>query len=261
MTNFLEKIVAIKRREVAAAKSRVSVESLRDQIAGRPPALNFCGALTAGREVSLIAEVKKASPSLGVIRADFNPIEIAEIYAQSGASCVSVLTDETFFQGHLDHLRQIRDTITIPVLRKDFIIDPYQIFEARAAGADAVLLIAECLDSTQLLDLQNEIRSLDMTALVEIHEQGNLTRVLDANARLIGINNRNLKTFETDLMHCVRIRQQIPVDRVVVAESGIATAQDVAVLAQARIDAMLVGESLMRSLDIRTAVRTLLEPA
>lgn len=260
MTNFLENILAVKQREVAAAKHRVPIESLRDQIAARPPALDFCGALTTGQQVSLIAEVKQASPSRGVIRADFDPVQIAAIYAESGASCISVLTDENFFRGHLDDLRQIRDNIAIPILRKDFIVDHYQILEARAAGADAVLLIAECLDSTQLLDLQDEILSLGMTPLVEIHEQQNLTRVLEANSRLIGINNRNLKTFETDLMHCVRIRQQIPGDRIVVAESGIATAQDVAVLALAQIDAMLVGEFLMQSLDIRTAVRTLLQP-
>ncbi len=224
----------------------------------RAPSLDFIAALRDPLKVSLIAEIKKASPSQGVLRQDFDPVAIARIYERSGASCVSVLTDSEFFQGRLAYLSQIREAIGIPILRKDFIIDSYQVSEARAAGADAVLLIAECLDGNQLFDLHDEIVAAGMAPLVEFYEPANLERVLDTQTKLIGINNRNLHSFETDLMHCIRLRQQIPMDRIVVGESGIGSHADVKRLAAAGIDAMLVGQSLMQSDDIGKAVRRLL---
>ncbi len=208
--------------------------------------------------LGLIAEVKKASPSRGVIRADFDPVKIALIYERHGADCLSVLTDEPYFQGSLEYLRQVRQAVNIPVLRKDFILDTYQLYEARASGADAVLLIAECLDDCNLRKLHNEAIDLGMTPLVELYEPGNLARVLDAGATLIGINNRDLRTFQTDLEHTVRLCEQVPRDRVLVSESGITTHADVLRLAAAGVDAVLVGESLMREPDIGAAVDRLL---
>jgi indole-3-glycerol phosphate synthase len=208
--------------------------------------------------IRLIAEVKKASPSKGVIRPDFDPVAIARTYAQHGASCISVLTDEPYFQGSLDYLRQVRAAVDLPVLRKDFIIDPYQVVEARAAGADAVLLIAECLDDESLARLHDAIIELGMTPLVELYDPANLPRVLQIGARLLGVNNRNLHTFEVDLEHTLRLRRQIPTDRVLVAESGIRSRADVERLAAAGVQAMLVGESLLVRADVGAAVDELL---
>ena len=259
MPNILDKIVADKLLEVAAAKLRMPEAQLRDALPSAPPVRDFFAALDGRGTIRLIAEVKKASPSKGVIRADFQPVEIARTYERHGAACVSVLTDEPYFQGYLDYLRAIRASIALPVLRKDFIIDPYQVVEARAAGADAVLLIAECLDDEQLCTLHDCIVSLGMTPLVELYEPANLPRVLAAGARLIGINNRDLRTFEVDLQHTVRLRQKIPADRRVVGESGIRNRADVKLLQQAGIDAMLVGETLMARENIGTAVDELLD--
>ena len=196
--------------------------------------------------------MKKASPSAGVIRADFDPVGIAKIYERHGASCISVLTDRPYFQGSLDYLRQIRAAVDLPVLRKDFIIDRYQVVEARAAGADAVLLIAECLDDYALHDLHDAILELGMTPLVELYEPQNLRRVLDVGAQLIGINNRDLRTFQVDLGHCMRLRRNIPAGRIVVAESGIKTRKDAEELQSAGLHAMLVGETLMTKSRHRT---------
>ena len=214
--------------------------------------------LSAGPPIRLIAEVKKASPSKGVIRDDFDPVAIARIYQQHGAACLSVLTDRPYFQGSLEYLRQVRAAVDLPVLRKDFIIDPYQVIEARAAGADAVLLIAECLDDDLLERLYNAILDLGMTPLVELYEPANLARVLRVGARLVGINNRDLRTFQTDLEHTLRLRRQIPPERIVVGESGIRSRQDVERLEAAGVQAMLVGETLMASPDIGAAVDELL---
>jgi len=257
---ILDKICATKREEIAAAKARIGEDELRRRAADAPPPRDFLGALRrkTGDPVRLIAEVKKASPSKGVIRADFEPVAIARTYEQHGASCLSVLTDSQYFQGHLDYLVPIRRSVGLPVLRKDFILDPYQVVEARAAGADAVLLIAECLDDARLAELFQAIRFWNMTALVELYEPANLARVLAIGADLIGINNRDLRTFHTDLAHTLRLRPQVPADRVLVAESGIASAADVARLAAAGVDAMLVGESLMRQADLGAAVDALL---
>jgi indole-3-glycerol phosphate synthase len=193
-----------------------------------------------------------------VIREDFNPVEIAKTYAATGATCISVLTDVHFFQGSLDYLRKIRQAVDIPLLRKDFILDSYQLVEARAAGADAVLLIAECLDDCNLRKLHNEAIELGMTPLVEFYEPSNLPRVIEAGATLIGINNRDLRTFETDLQHTIGLRKQIPSDHLVVGESGIHLPEDVKLLADNHVDAILVGESLMAKSDIGEAVRNLL---
>ena len=202
--------------------------------------------------------MKKASPSKGVIRADFDPVAIAKIYEAHGASCLSVLTDEPYFQGSLEYLKRVRQAVAIPVLRKDFILDSYQLVEARVAGADAVLLIAECLDDCNLRKLHNEAMELGMTPLVEFYEPANLERVLAAGATLIGVNNRDLRTFEVDLEHTIRQRAKVPLDCVLVGESGIHTRADVLRLQSAGVEAMLVGESLMREPDIGAAVDRIL---
>ena len=260
MPTILDKIVATKLQEIASAKAVRPEEELRAALADAPEVREFFGSLAADGPIKLIAEVKKASPSAGLIRADFDPVEIATTYQRYGASCISVLTDETYFQGSLDYLRKIRAVVDIPVLRKDFILDTYQLLEARVAGADAVLLIAECLDDCNLRKLFNETIALGMTPLVELYEPDNLSRVLEAGATLIGVNNRNLHTFEVDLHHAIRLRSQIPSDCLLVGESGITTSADVTLLASAGIDAILVGESLMRPPDIGAAITQLLGP-
>ncbi len=258
MDAILDKIVAVKRREIEEAKTSLPLESLREAADSAPPTRDFLAPLAEGGRVSLIAEVKKASPSQGVIREDFDPLEIALTYQRHGADCISVLTDETFFQGSLEYLRTIREAVESPVLRKDFILDSYQLYEARAAGADAVLLIAECLEDCDLRKLHNEAIDLGLCPLVEFYEPENLQRVLDAGATLIGVNNRDLRTFETDLEHTLRMREKIPDDCVLVSESGIQTPADVERLRSAGVHAMLVGESLMREPDIGAAVDRLL---
>lgn len=262
MANILEKIVTTKWEEIEAARQQVSSEQLRSRIEEAPPCRDFFAALSgpvgAPKQIRLIAEVKKASPSKGVIREDFNPVEIAQAYEENGASCISVLTDEQYFQGSLEYLRAVRAATTIPVLRKDFILDSYQLLEARAAGADAVLLIAECLDDCNLRKLHNETLELGMTPLVEFYEPENLSRVLEAGATLIGVNNRDLTTFDVDLDHTVRMRAAIPDECLLVGESGIRGRKDVQYLEQAGVDAMLVGEHLMRNSDVGAAVREFL---
>ncbi|HUS37959.1 MAG: indole-3-glycerol phosphate synthase TrpC [Pirellulales bacterium] len=258
MPTILEKIVATKRKEIARAQKVRPIEELRAALGEAPVVRDFFAALSAPGPVKLIAEIKKASPSAGVIREDFEPTSIAEIYAGHGAACLSVLTDESYFQGKLDDLTQVRTAVDIPLLRKDFILETYQLLEARIAGADAVLLIAECLDDCNLRKLHNETIELGMTPLVELYEPQNVARVIEAGATLIGINNRDLRTFKTDLEHTIRLRTELPEDCVVVAESGIRTAEDVRRLAEANVDAILVGESLMRQPDIGAAVDALL---
>ena len=258
MSTILDRIVATKKREIEEARRVRPLEAVRAAAAAAAPTRNFFQALAAEGPIKLIAEVKKASPSKGLIRPDFDPVTIASAYAQAGATCLSVLTDESYFQGHLDYLRAIRAAVSLPLLRKDFILDPYQLYEARAAGADAVLLIAECLDDCQLRGLHNLALELQLTPLVEFYEPENLPRVLEAGATLIGINNRDLKTFQVDLEHTIRLRKQIPDDCLVVGESGINSHADVRRLAQAGVSAILVGEHLMRQADIVRAVRNLL---
>ena len=258
MATILDKIVATKRDEVERTKSTVPESELKARLADAPPVRDFFTPLAAGRPIRLIAEVKKASPSAGVIRAEFDPVSIARIYEAHGASCISVLTDEPYFQGRLEYLTQIRNAVQLPVLRKDFILDIYQLVEARVAGADAVLLIAECLDDCNLRKLFNATCELGMSPLVELYEPNNLQRVFDAGATLIGVNNRNLHTFEVDLEHTIRMRNYVPDQCVLVGESGIKTRDDVLRLESAGVDAMLVGESLTREPDIGAAVDRLL---
>lgn len=266
-TTILEQIIATKRQEVAERRQRVPVEALREQIAelGRPR--NFFHAVThAGgpKPVNLIAEVKKASPSAGVIRADFDPVAIARTYAAAGADALSVLTDEQYFQGKLEYIHAVRDAVKLPVLRKDFVIDPYQVYESRAAGADAILLIAECLPVNELIDLQILATELSLTTLIEVHDMDNLIRVRDhvigfphKSYSLLGINNRDLRTFKTDLGTTLRLAELVEDRGVLVSESGIHTNADVRKLAEAGIRAVLIGESLMRSDDIAAKIRDL----
>ncbi len=256
---ILEKIVATKRGEIAAARARRSEQELRAALADAPPVRDFFRPLAAEGPIRLIAEVKKASPSAGVIRADFDPVAIAKIYERHGATCLSVLTDEQYFQGSLDYLQAVREAVQLPVLRKDFLIDGYQLLESRVAGADAVLLIAECLDDCQLRKLHSEAIELGLTPLVELYDPANLPRVLEAGATLVGINNRNLHTFEVDLEQTLRMRRDVPENCVLVGESGIQGRGDVARLEAAGVDAILVGESLLRQADIGAAVDELLQ--
>ncbi len=258
MPTILDQIVATKRGEIERAKQALPLAELRARLDEAPPARDFFSPLAAGDAIKLIAEVKKASPSKGVIRADFDPVTIARTYESHGATCLSVLTDEPYFQGSLEILRQVREAVSIPLLRKDFILDSYQLVEARIAGADAVLLIAECLDDCRLRKLHNEAIELKLTPLVEFYEPANLERVLAAGAQLIGVNNRDLRSFDVDLDHTIRMREQVPLDCVLVGESGIETRADVLRLQAAGVDAMLVGESLMRAPDIGVAVDRLL---
>jgi indole-3-glycerol phosphate synthase len=258
MSSILDQIVATKRVEIERAKAARPERELRAALADAPAVRDFFSPLATGGPIRLIAEVKKASPSAGIIRADFDAVEIARIYEAHGATCISVLTDEPYFQGQLEYLAQIRAAVGLPVLRKDFILDTYQLAEARVAGADAVLLIAECLDDCNLRKLFNEACELGMTPLVELYEPDNLQRVFDAGATLIGVNNRNLHTFDVDLAHTIRLRDCVPDECVLVGESGINTRDDVLRLESASVDAMLVGESLTREPDIGAAVDRLL---
>lgn len=256
--SILDKIVAHKLTEIAAARARRAEGELERRLEDAPPVRSFFAPLAAGRPIRLIAEVKKASPSRGVLREQFDPVAIARIYERHGASCLSVLTDEKFFQGSLDYLRRVREAVNIPVLRKDFILDPYQLLEARVAGADAVLLIAECLDDCRLRSLHQRAIELGMTPLVELYEPENLTRVFDAGATLIGVNNRDLKSFQVDLQHTIRMRARVPDECVLVGESGIRTREDVLQLEAAGVDAMLIGETFMVAPDIGAKVDELL---
>ncbi|MEM8679632.1 MAG: indole-3-glycerol phosphate synthase TrpC [Planctomycetota bacterium] len=256
--SILAEIVERKKVELEAAKAAVPLDELRAQLADAPPVRSFFDALTGTERIQVIAEVKRQSPSAGQIRADFDPVAIATAYAANGAACISVLTDESYFGGHLDYLRAIRAAVEIPLLRKEFVIDEYQVIEARSAGADAVLLIAECLDDCRLRGLHNQIIDLGMTPLVEFHDRENCQRVVDAGADLIGVNNRNLHTFETDLEHTVAMRSLIPGDRSVVSESGIRCRDDLLWLEDKGVAAVLVGESLMRKPDVGAAIRELM---
>ena len=256
--SILDTIVATKREQIAASKAEYPEPLLRDLIQDAAAPRDFFQALATPGPIRLIAEVKKASPSKGLIREDFNPAAIAQAYAQNGATCVSVLTDKPYFQGSLDDLQSVRQAVDLPLLRKDFILDRQQLLEARAYGADAVLLIAECLDDCALRGLHQDALELGLTPLVEFYEVTNLPRVLAAGATLVGVNNRNLHTFQTDLDHTLSMRDQIPPECLLVGESGIHTRTDVLRLEQAGVDAMLVGERLMASPDIAAAVRCLL---
>lgn len=258
--NVLDRIVRHKRDEVAAAKSAVPATELSARLPDAPPVRDFVAALRAAPYMGLIAEVKKASPSAGVIKADFDPLAIATAYQTAGANCLSVLTDEHFFQGHLGYLRKIRETASVPLLRKDFLIDRYQVLEARAAGADAVLLIAECLTDCELRDLYFYTSELGMEALIEAYDPENLERVMKLDPPLVGVNNRDLRSFVVDLDHTIRLADKIVPSALLVSESGIKTRSDVERLHAAGCGAILVGETLMRSTSIADTIRELTHP-
>lgn len=255
---ILDAIIANKKVELAETKRHVPFQEVKSKASHAGPIRGFGKALAGPGDIRLIAEVKKASPSHGVIREDFDPVTIARIYEESGAACLSVLTDTTFFQGNLGYLARIRKAVNLPLLRKDFIIDEYQIHEARAAGADAILLIAACLEKRQIEDYLGIAGQLSLDVLVESHTRQELDTSLQAGAMLVGINNRDLTTFLVSLQTTLDLLKDIPDDRTVVSESGITTRDDVVKLSEAGVDAVLVGESLMREKDIGRKVKELL---
>jgi indole-3-glycerol phosphate synthase len=262
MPDVLDKIVAVKKTEIAAAKAAMSLADLQARVGDvEDVPRGFARALRSANEsgwTALITEVKKGSPSKGIIRADFDPLEIAEIYQNHGATCVSVLTDQQFFYGHLRYLGLIREQVSLPLLRKDFICDPYQIVEARVYGADAVLLIAAMLSVGQLQEFSGQAAELGLDVLLEVHNEKEVEAALQTDCELIGINNRDLKTFATDIGTTARLAGLIPRERLIVAESGIHSRGDIEVLAQAGARAFLIGESLMREADIGAKMQELL---
>ncbi len=257
MPTILDRIVDTKLREIEAAKRAVPEAELERRIAALPRTRDFSQAVRRPGWITVIAEVKKASPSAGVIRADFDPVAIARTYEAHGAAAISVLTDAEYFQGSLAYLSAVREAVACPVLRKDFILERYQLLEARAAGADAVLLIAECLPGDRLATLHREAVALGLHTLIELHDAEQLPRVLDSGGPVLGINNRDLRTFTTRLEHTLELLPKIPADRTVVSESGITSHEDLVRLGTAGARAVLVGESLMRAPDIGAALAAL----
>ena len=252
MTDILDKIIAVKQDEVAALMQQKPLSAMRADAESRVLTRDFVGALRSKIAVgkpAVIAEIKKASPSKGVLRADFVPADIAQSYAEYGAACLSVLTDKQFFQGSIESFKQARASCGLPALRKDFMIDPYQIYESRVMGADCILLIASVLNDAQMKDMESVAMALDMAVLVEVHDGAELERSLKLKTPLIGINNRNLKTFEVSLDTTLGLLLQVPGDRIIVTESGISTAQDVKRMRNAKVHAFLVGEVFMRAED------------
>ena len=252
MSDILSKIVAVKHEEVAEAKRQKPLAAVRMDAESRLQTRDFVQAMRrkiAAKQCAVIAEVKKASPSKGVLRADFIPADIAQSYAEFGAACLSVLTDRQFFHGQPDYLKQARASCALPVLRKDFMVDPYQVYESRVMGADCILLIAACLDDAQMADMEALALSLDMAVLVEVHDATELDRALKLKTPLIGINNRNLKTFEVSLDNTLNLIARVPENRILVTESGITTLADVQRLRVAGVHAFLVGEAFMRAED------------
>jgi len=254
MSDILNKIVAVKHEEIAAARKKKPLDVVRFDAESRLLTRDFEGALRAkiaAGQAAVIAEIKKASPSKGVLREDFIPADIAQSYAEGdgkvSAACLSVLTDKQFFQGSADYLKQARASCDLPVLRKDFMVDPYQVYEARAMGADAILLIAACLDDAQMADLEAIAFSMNMAVLVEVHDRAELQRALKLKTPLLGINNRNLRTFEVTLQTTLDMLPDVPVDRLLVTESGILDRDDVTKMRAAGVHAFLVGEAFMRA--------------
>ncbi|WP_382322945.1 indole-3-glycerol phosphate synthase TrpC [Hydrogenophaga sp. UC242_50] len=254
MSDILQKIVAVKHEEIAAAQRKKPLDAVRFDAESRVLTRDFEGALRAkiaAGQAAVIAEVKKASPSKGVLREDFIPADIAQSYAegdgQVSAACLSVLTDRQFFQGSPDFLKQARASCDLPVLRKDFMVDPYQVYEARAMGADAILLIAACLDDARMAELEAVALGLNMAVLVEVHDRAELERALRLKTRLVGINNRNLRTFEVTLRTTLDMLPDVPADRLLITESGILGRADVQTMRAAGVNAFLVGEAFMRA--------------
>lgn len=249
MSDILNKILETKHAEVASASEQKPLAQMREEAYNAPETRNFAGALHAkivANKPAVIAEIKKASPSKGVIREDFNPAEIARSYEKGGAACLSVLTDQQYFQGHADYLKAARAACKLPVLRKDFMIDPYQVYEARAMGADCILLIVAALELSRMRELEDTAHELGMAVLVEVHDGDELELALQLETPLIGINNRNLRTFEVTLDTTLGLLKQMPDDRYVVTESGIFTPEDVALMRQNDVHIFLVGEAFMR---------------
>ena len=260
MSDILNKIVAVKREEIALGLKRKSLQAMRADAESRVLTRDFVGAMRskmAAGQSAVIAEIKKASPSKGILRPDFMPADIAQSYAQEGAACLSVLTDQQFFQGSADYLKQARASCDLPVLRKDFMVDAYQVYEARVMGADCILLIAACLDDAQMADLEAVAHSLDMAVLVEVHDRAELLRAIKLKTPLVGINNRNLRTFEVSLDTTLNLLPDVPPDRLLVTESGILSNADVQRMRQANVNAFLVGEAFMRASDPGAALATL----
>jgi indole-3-glycerol phosphate synthase len=250
VSDILDKILAVKREEVAAAQAARPLAAIRAEAESQPRARDFAGAIAlkvGSGGTAIIAEIKKASPSKGVIRPDFRPAEIADDYEKHGATCLSVLTDRQFFQGSTEYLQQARAACALPVLRKDFMIDPYQVYEARAMGADAILLIVAALSDAQMAELEDLALGLGMSVLVESHDAGELDRALRLKTPLMGINNRNLRTFEVSLDTTLSQLDRIPAGRIVVTESGILAPADVALMKRNGVNAFLVGEAFMRA--------------
>ncbi len=254
---ILDRILANKYLEVAQRRINMPIEQLRERALGQTPPRDFIGALKRAGRPALIAECKKASPSKGLLRHEYDPAHLARTYAENGAAALSVLTDEKFFQGALSDLTAAREAAGLPALRKDFIVDCYQVYEARAAGADAVLLIAAALRSEKLQELHHQIVELGMTALVEVHDEVEVETALKIGPKMMGVNNRNLRDFTVDLQTTARLRKNIPANIALVAESGIHTADDVARVREMGVDAILVGEALVTASDVGAKVREL----
>ncbi len=255
---ILDTIIEHKLKELKSQQSQVPLSILKSKVTSLEPTKDFLSAIAQPDSISLIAEVKKKSPSKGIIREDFDPVVIANTYAGYGASAVSVLTDEHFFAGSLNYLSSIREAVNLPLLRKDFTIDPYHIYQARVTGADAILLIVAALTPDQIKEYLDIANSLSLASLVEVHTQEELEIALEANAEIIGINNRDLRTFNTSLETTFELRASIPDEKVIISESGIYTREDVESLQNVGVNAILVGESLMRSHDIGEKVRELI---
>jgi len=256
---ILDEIIQNKTSEVEISKTALPLEQIQEQIKDALPSRNFFDAINPKGELKIISEVKHASPSKGVFREDFDPVQIAKSYSRGGASAISVLTDEKYFRGSLSFLKNIRAEVDTPLLRKDFIVDPYQVYEARLFGADAILLIVAALDQTSLSELLELTHSLQMNAIVEVHDENELDRALEADARIIGINNRDLRTFNVDLNVSINLSKKVPGDKIVIAESGIGSIEDIDRLRGEGVHVFLIGETFMKAPDPGQKLKELIE--